>query len=160
MTTLKFDYESITTCYLQYSPAVKLDIPFYALIDQPEKQHWGQFVFDRGQLHPKQAGLLAVVISASAKANELGQEYLADKVAKQLAAVLHRPELNVTLWHSVITEKRATFACTPDLVRPANQTAYDNLLLAGDYTASDYPATIEGAVRSGLIAAELISNQK
>ena len=158
--SMRFDYEAITTCYLQYAPTVKLDRPFYALIDQPEHQQWGQFVFDRGQLHNDQAGLLAVVISASAEANEIGQENLCSKVSQQLANVLHRPELNTTLWHSVITEKRATFACTPDLKRPTNLTACENIVLAGDYTASDYPATIEGAVRSGLVAAKLLSQQK
>lgn len=157
---MRFDYEAITTCYLQYPSSIKLNIPFYALIDQPDHQHWGQFVFDRGQLHTDQAGLMAVVISASAQANESGQEYLATKVAQQLATVFNRPEFNSPRWHSVITEKRATFACTPDLNRPANLTACDNLVLAGDYTVSDYPATIEGAVRSGLLAAKLLSQQK
>jgi uncharacterized protein with NAD-binding domain and iron-sulfur cluster len=54
-----------------------------------------------------------------------------------------------------LTEKRATFACTPGLARPANATALPGLFLAGDYTASEYPATLETAVRSGLAAARL-----
>jgi uncharacterized protein with NAD-binding domain and iron-sulfur cluster len=44
----------------------------------------------------------------------------------------------------------------PDLARPTNSTAKKNLYLAGDYTYADYPATIEGAVRSGIDCANLI----
>ena len=51
-----------------------------------------------------------------------------------------------------LTDRRATFACTPALVRPAGQIAA-GLLAAGDYIAGPYPATLEGAVRSGLQAA-------
>jgi len=56
----------------------------------------------------------------------------------------------------VITEKRATFACTPGLARPGNDTGLPGLALAGDYTASDYPATLESAVRSGIGAARAV----
>jgi predicted NAD/FAD-dependent oxidoreductase len=52
-------------------------------------------------------------------------------------------------------EKRATFACTPGLLRPAAQIAL-GLLACGDYVAGPYPATLEGAVRSGLHAARLL----
>jgi uncharacterized protein with NAD-binding domain and iron-sulfur cluster len=57
------------------------------------------------------------------------------------------------VWSKTITEKRATFVCSPNLKRPPNATAHPGLWLAGDYTESEYPATIEGAVRSGLQAA-------
>ena len=150
--------EAISTCYLQYAASVRLDLPFYALVDAPEQQHWGQFVFDRGQLDTGQAGLLAVVISASGTAAEQGHGPLAQAIATQLAHALRRPELAQPLWTQLITEKRATFACTPDLLRPGNASGVPGLLLAGDYTAGDdrrqdYPATIEAAVRSGVAAA-------
>ena len=56
----------------------------------------------------------------------------------------------------VIREKRATFACHVDIndTRPGNDTNITGLYLAGDYTATGYPATLEGAVRSGLLAAK------
>ena len=59
--------------------------------------------------------------------------------------------------HKVITEKFATFACTPDLQkrRPPATTSTPGFYLAGDYTAGDYPATLEGAARSGIGAASL-----
>ena len=57
----------------------------------------------------------------------------------------------------VVKEKRATFAATPqqDALRPKAQTRWNNVLLAGDWTATGLPATIEGALRSGSHAADL-----
>ncbi|WP_402718124.1 hydroxysqualene dehydroxylase HpnE [Janthinobacterium rivuli] len=160
-----FTPEAISTCYLQYDASLRLDLPFYALVDTPELQHWGQFVFDRGQLDAGQAGLLAVVISASGNAAEQGHGPLAHAIAAQLAQVLQRPELAQPAWTQLITEKRATFACTPELARPGNASGMPGLLLAGDYTANedrtqDYPATIEAAVRSGVAAVRMMNSGK
>ncbi|KQV36772.1 hydroxysqualene dehydroxylase HpnE [Massilia sp. Root335] len=146
-------YEPIATVYLQYAPGVRLPLPFCALADAPLDERWGQFVFDRGQLDPGQDGLLAVVISGADPAGAIGQAALAAAVAAQLAASFGQPALAAPLWSRTITEKRATFACSPALARPANATALPGLALAGDYTASDYPATLEAAVRSGVAAA-------
>ncbi|MES2116556.1 MAG: hydroxysqualene dehydroxylase HpnE [Pseudomonadota bacterium] len=153
-----FEPEAITTCYLQYDNAVRLDLPFFALLDAPERYQWGQFVFDRGQLDARNAGLLAVVVSASGAAAEQGQALLAEAIAVQLADVFQRPELGLPKWFRVITEKRATFACVPGLDRPGNATGLARLAIAGDYTASDYPATLESAVRSGAGAASSLWN--
>ncbi|MGB7192905.1 MAG: hydroxysqualene dehydroxylase HpnE [Collimonas pratensis] len=152
-----FAYEPITTCYLQYASSTRLPQPFFALLDDPDNTDggaaWGQFVFDRGQLDPAQAGLLAVVISASSAAIQDGHQALGSALASQLAAAFKQPQLAQPLWTKVISEKRATFACTPGLARPANDSGLERLMLAGDYTASDYPATLESAVRSGQQAA-------
>jgi len=152
-----FEPEPITTCYLQYATGTRLDIPFYALLDDPAGHRWGQFVFDRGQLDAKQDGLFAVVISASSDAARLPQDELTTAIAKQLAADLARPELATPAWSKAITEKRATYACTPGLRRPANETPAKGLVLAGDYTAGEYPATLEMAVRSGVQAARVLA---
>jgi squalene-associated FAD-dependent desaturase len=164
-----FEYEPISTVYLQYEPGLRLPLPFCALLDDPEHGAWGQFVFDRGQLDgghggghggPGQDGLLAVVVSAAAAAVALDQDALAGAVARQLAAAFHQPALAQPRWRRVLTEKRATFACTPGLARPANATGLPGLALAGDYTAGDYPATLETAVRSGLAAARQVLGAK
>lgn len=154
--SVDFDYEPITTCYLQYRASLRLPMPMLALRDDPSQARWAQFVFDRGQLDDTQAGLLAVVVSASADALAGGASALEQAVARQLAEVLELPELTEPQWAKAITEKRATFACVPDLKRPPNATAHRGLWLAGDYTEGDYPATIEGAVRSGLKVAAAV----
>ena len=112
-------------------------------------------ISQKKHLDAAQAGLLSVVVSASTEASALGHDELVAAISLQLTEALGKPLLKQPLWNKVITEKRATFACTPGLQRPSNQTAQAGLWLAGDYTESDYPATIEGAVRSGLQAAYL-----
>jgi squalene-associated FAD-dependent desaturase len=151
-----FTHEPITTCYLQYDEHIGLPVPFYALIDDPARQAWGQFVFDRGQIDTTQRGLLAVVVSASGEAIELGHEALTGAIARQLADALRNEALLQPRWSRVITEKRATFSCKPSLQRPATETGLPGLALAGDYCESDYPATLETAVRSGLQAARTL----
>jgi len=148
-------YEPITTVYLRYSSKLRLPAPFMALVDDEDQGEWGQFVFDRGQLDPANAGILAVVISASHAAVALDQEELTRAVAKQLAKVFNTPKLAEPRWSRVISEKRATFSCVPGLVRPGNDIGISGMALAGDYTAGDYPATLEGAVRSGIAAAAM-----
>jgi hydroxysqualene dehydroxylase len=148
-----FAYEPISTVYLQYDAGTRLPLPFCALLDAPADGLWGQFVFDRGQLDAGQDGLLAVVVSAAGDAAGIPRDTLAQAIAVQLAAAFAQPALGSPRWTQVITEKRATFACTPGLDRPANATALPGLFLAGDYTASEYPATLETAVRSGAGAA-------
>jgi len=131
--------------------------PFFALLDDEESGRWGQFVFDRGWLDAKQAGLLAVVVSASRQAIAFGHDALARSVGEQLAEVFRNPRLASPRWTKVISEKRATFSCTPALLRPSNETGIKGLVLAGDYTASEYPATLEAAVQSGMRAAALLT---
>jgi zeta-carotene desaturase len=59
----------------------------------------------------------------------------------------------------VVKEVRATYSAAPGLeqLRPGNPTRFPNLFLAGDWTQSGWPATMEGAVRSGYLAAEAVS---
>jgi squalene-associated FAD-dependent desaturase len=153
------NYEPITTCYLQYAPDLKLPQPFFALMDDDASGKWGQFVFDRGQLDMRQAGLIAVVVSASSDAIASGHQALTSAISAQLAQVFDRQALASPHWTKVITEKRATFSCTPGLARPQNATGLNGLAIAGDYTASDYPATLESAIRSGMQAAYCIADQ-
>ena len=141
-------YEPIYTCYLQYPPGVSMPQSMTGFDGGSI-----QWIFDRGRLNGI-PGLLAAVISARGAHQNASQDALASAIHAELAAFL--PGLPAPLWSRVIAEKRATFSCRPDLARPANQTAIDRLYLAGDYTANDYPATLESAVRSGVLAARLV----
>ncbi|WP_036303110.1 hydroxysqualene dehydroxylase HpnE [Methylotenera sp. L2L1] len=148
--THHYQYQPIYTVYLRYPSEIKLPQVMSGLSGT-----LSQWVFDRGTLCGEK-GLLAVVVSAEGKHQKLTQDDLALSVAKELKLAF--PHLPKPLWHKVIAEKRATFSCVPDLARPTNRTAQNNLYLAGDYTYASYPATIEGAVRSGIYCANLITN--
>ncbi|MDX8379007.1 MAG: hydroxysqualene dehydroxylase HpnE [Gallionella sp.] len=142
-------HQPIYTVYLQYPPLVKLPQAMLGL-----HQCFSQWLFDKGQI-AEQHGLIASVISAEGVHQALSPDELAQKVRCEL-----QDKFQITdapRWFKVIAEKRATFACTPGLARPPQQTALPQLLLAGDYTAGDYPATLEGAVRSGLHCAYLLT---
>ncbi len=143
-----FGYQPIYNVFLQYPAATRLPRPMIGLDGGVT-----QWVFDRGQLN-HEAGLLCAVISAEGPHQTLDHDELAQRVHNELRAAL--PDLPQPLWHKVIAEKRATFACSPGLERPGQATPLPNFYLAGDYTAGDYPATLESAVRSGVKAAKLI----
>jgi hydroxysqualene dehydroxylase len=143
------EHQPIYTVYLQYPAHVTLSHPMLGL-----HLSYSQWLFDKGRISG-QHGLLAAVISAEGIHQELSQEELAQKVIAELSAEFGIAEQPA--WFKVIAEKRATFCCSPNLHRPSQQTPLPRLLLAGDYTAGDYPATLEGAVMSGLKCADVIS---
>jgi squalene-associated FAD-dependent desaturase len=143
-----FRYQPIYSLYLQYPEDRCLPAPLIGLDGGP-----GQWVFDRGRTHG-QKGLMAVVISGPGRHETLGPELLLAAVAEELAPLLGR---RPPLWGKVVAEKRATFSCEAGVKRPPNATPLANFYLAGDYTEGDYPATLEGAVRSGLACAARIS---
>ncbi len=144
----RFSYQPIYNIFLQYPSAICLPRPMIGLYGGVT-----QWVFDRSQLN-HEAGLLCAVISAEGPHQALDHDELAQRVHDELRATL--PGLPQPLWHKIIAEKRATFACSPGLARPSQVTPLPNFYLAGDYTASDYPATLESAVRSGVKCAQLI----
>jgi len=145
------EHQPIYTLYLRYPAHVRLPHPMIGL-----HRRFSQWLFDKGQI-AGQHGLLAAVISAEGIHQELPHEQLAQKVIAEL-----REEFGISespAWFKVIAEKRATFCCAPNLQRPQQQTALPSLLLAGDYSAGAYPATLEGTVLSGLRCASLVSAQ-
>lgn len=148
--TQTYTYQPIYTIYLQYPPETALPRVMTGMVDGIS-----QWVFDRGQLCG-QKGLIAVIVSAEGKHQKITQDDLALRIARELSHAF--PELPKPLWHKVIAEKRATFSCVANLARPSNKTLQPKLFLAGDYTYADYPATIEGSIRSGIKCAELIIN--
>lgn len=143
-----FSYEPITTIYLQYPPAVRLPRAMTGLVN-----NLGQWVFDRGISH-NQHGLLAVIISVTGIHSTMDHGKLAMLIAQELHQAFATPL--TPIWHQVIEEKRATFSCDSGISRPTQTTPLTNLYLAGDYTASDYPATLEAATQSGVKCAHLI----
>lgn len=141
--------QPITTLYLQYPPAHRLEEPMMGLSGTV-----GQWLFDRRICG--QPGLIAVVISAAGPHLEWSNERLTTHITDELHRQFpHWPEV---VQSRVIREMRATFECSVGVAsrRPGHATPIDGLWLAGDYTDTGYPATLEGAVRSGVECAKRI----
>ena len=140
-----FAYEPIITAWLD-APVVRAPFPMLALAGEP-----AQFAFDLGALG-QQAGRVSLVVSGARHWVDAGgqalEQALHQQIQQQLATVLPQGYVLST----VMTEKRATFRCTPGLRRPPAVVA-PGLSAAGDYVEGPYPATLEGAVRSGEAAA-------
>ncbi|WP_397532304.1 hydroxysqualene dehydroxylase HpnE [Roseateles sp.] len=140
-------FEPIITVYLE-SPGSRFPAPMMALRESDEAP--AQFAFDLGQLGLA-PGRFAFVISGASLWTERGLDAAGEATLAQARKALDwlsPPQLLKTL-----AEKRATFACTPGLQRPDPQLTA-GLWAAGDYVDGPYPATLEGAVRSGLAAAD------
>lgn len=102
-----------------------------------------------------------VVISASRNVLQQPSETICDRVLAELASVWPvAREAQLRHWR-LVTEHRAVFSVTPgsDALRPAQQSPVENLQFAGDWTQTGWPATMEGAVRSGFLAAENVLTQ-
>jgi hypothetical protein len=110
-----------------------------------------QFVFDRGALSQDSAqrGVLAAVVSAC----QGDRNTLTAMVLAQLERQLGLKGITPI---TTVVERRATFACTPGLVRPSAFIA-PGLWACGDHVQGPYPATLEGAVRSGLEVVDQLS---
>jgi len=104
-------------------------------------------------------GRLSVTISGADRLLDTPRETLAQTIWEEVAKAARLPVERMPTWQ-VVTEKRATFAALPsqENLRPATRTRWSNLMLAGDWTANGLPATIEGSIRSGQKAADLLMN--
>jgi squalene-associated FAD-dependent desaturase len=113
---------------------------------------FSQWVFDRSSGRP----YYQVVISASREAASLSRDEVVARVRRDLEQISGQPLGEVVSRAKVITEHKAVFSPTPqsEQHRPSQRTPVPNLFLAGDWTATGWPATMESAVRSGYLAAE------
>jgi len=138
-------YQSIATVYA-HAPGLVLPRPMLALRSSPMAP--AQFAFDRGQLGGP-PGLLALVVSAPQGEYEQLESMVLAQAEEQLEDWLDGQRLSAI---RTVMEKQATFSCAARMVRPPQQVA-PGLLACGDYLYKPYPATLEGAVRSGIMAA-------
>jgi hydroxysqualene dehydroxylase len=104
-------------------------------------------------------GRVSVTISAGDSYIDAARDVLAQSIWAEVARVIGLPS-ELPTWQ-IVRERRATFAATPaqDAKRPVARTQWRNLALAGDWTNTGLPATIEGAIRSGNRAAGLLARR-
>ncbi len=151
---LAMEYVPIATLYLDLERPWNLPHPMLMLEDSTGSA--GQWMFDHSALKPGGGEtLVSVVISDAVRLQMLDRSTATEAIVQQVREQTRRfgamPPLRAT---ELIIEKRATFAAVPGLRRPAIATPWPALRLAGDWTDTGYPGVLEGAVRSGLQAAD------
>ena len=156
-------FEALT--HLTESPMVSIhlwfdrpvmDEEFIGLVDSPI-----QWVFDKSRLWKEgetQAGALACITSGAYDLIDRSREELISLAHKELGRFFPQVQKAELLHSRLVKERQATYSCTPEAERwrPTQETPYGNFLLAGDWTRTGLPATIEGAVKSGHRCAEAI----
>ena len=150
----QLEVSPITSVHLRFDRPI-LDLPHVVLIDC-----LGQWVFNRGETASSEH-YLQIVVSASRLLRSWGHEEIQRRVVEELEQLFQAATSANLRRGRVVTEHSATFSAVPgvDRSRPDQQSPIPNLLLAGDWTRTGWPATMEGAVRSGYLAAECILRQ-
>jgi squalene-associated FAD-dependent desaturase len=141
-------HSSITGVHLWFDRAVT-ELPHAALLGRTI-----QWVFNKAG-----GRYVQVVVSASASLVAMSRDRVIGLALRELAEFLPMVREAALERAHVVKEVRASFAPAPGLeaLRPLTRTRFDNLFLAGDWTRSGWPATMEGAVRSGYLAAEAVT---
>jgi squalene-associated FAD-dependent desaturase len=147
----RLETSPITSVHLWYDRPI-LDLPHVVLVDC-----LSQWLFNRGPVNEHEH-YVQVVVSAARQFRSLGHEEVQRRIVGELGELFPKAPAASLLRARVITEHGATFSAVPgvDQWRPGQATPIGNLFLAGDWTATGWPATMEGAVRSGYLAAGVI----
>jgi zeta-carotene desaturase len=142
------EHSPITGIHLWFDRPVT-DLPHATLLDSPL-----QWMFNKG------AGRqLQIVVSASRPLTAASRSEVLDLAIRELAEFFPAVREAVLLRGRVVKEMKATFSPLPGLaaVRPGPATHLPNVFVAGDWTNTGWPSTMEGAVRSGYAAAEAVT---
>jgi squalene-associated FAD-dependent desaturase len=153
----KFVHAPITTVHLWWDRAIT-DLDHAVLLDTGI-----QWIFNKSRIRKKENGhYVELVISASAQELQEGREEIVESALRELAMFFPLVKDAKLLKSGVLKEARATFSVVPglDQYRPEARTAWQGLYLAGDWTRTGWPSTMEGAVRSGYLAAEVVAGDK
>jgi squalene-associated FAD-dependent desaturase len=147
----RLETSPITSVHLWYDRPV-MELPHVVLVDCV-----GQWVFNRGEVSPGEH-YLQVVVSAARQFRGLGHDEVQRRLVMELAHLFPPAVPTALLRARVVTEQGATFSAVAgvDQWRPAQTSPLGNLFTAGDWTATGWPATMEGAIRSGYRAAEAL----
>jgi len=174
---VRFESSPIVTIHLWLDRKI-MEQEFVALLDS--RVQWvfnrskllHQNLLERGQLKNDGRGAverrnsgtmrqyLSLVISGAAEYEEMSKEHLVAMALEDLRRAFPEARTAHVLHSRTIKEKRATFSPTPAVegLRPSVRTPLENLFLAGDWTNTGLPSTIEGAVASGHRAAEAVAS--
>ena len=123
-----------------------------------------QWMFHKSRLQPEKrrgdaGSYVELVVSASKSMVEMQRQEVIDLALRELALFFPVVAQAKLIKAAVVKEVRATYSIRPqlELIRPTAVSPWPGIFLAGDWTATGWPATMEGAVRSGYLAAEAVS---
>jgi zeta-carotene desaturase len=122
-----------------------------------------QWMYQKSKLQPErregQGSYLELVVSASRRLVPMQRQEIIDLALRELALFFPKVKDAKLLKAAVVKEVRATYSVRPllDRSRPTSTSPWQGIYLAGDWTATGWPATMEGAVRSGYLAAEAMA---
>ncbi len=144
----RIESAAITAVHLWFDREIT-PLPHAALVGRTS--HW---VFQRPQ-SDNSPHYYQILISASDRLGDLPRDQLHDRVLAELRSVWPEAESASLVHHRIVTERSAVFSVTPEGQgsRPQGKTGLPNVYLAGDWTDTDWPATMEGAILSGYQAA-------
>ncbi|HKD80073.1 MAG TPA: hydroxysqualene dehydroxylase HpnE [Candidatus Angelobacter sp.] len=152
-----FEPSPITGIHLWFDREIT-PLPHAVLLDRTI-----QWMFHKSKFHDKrdsdqQGSYVELVVSASKSLVQKSREEVLELATRELAEFFPEVKDAKIVKAAVIKEIYATYSIVPglDRYRPAAKTAWPRIFLAGDWTATGWPATMEGAVRSGYLAAEAI----
>jgi squalene-associated FAD-dependent desaturase len=147
----RLETSPITSVHLWFDRDV-LGVPHAVLVGCE-----GQWVFNRGAAAPGEY-YVQVVVSAARQFRGLGHEEVQRRIVAEVGRLFPGVKEASLVRARVVMEHAATFSAVPgvDRWRPRQASPVRNLFVAGDWTATGWPATMEGAVRSGYLAAEAL----
>jgi squalene-associated FAD-dependent desaturase len=154
----RFEHSPITGIHLWFDREIT-DLEHAMLLDRTI-----QWMFHKSRLQTAQRGgekgsYVEVVVSASKSMIALERQQVIDLAVAELAEFFPVIRTATLVKAAVVKEVRATYSIRPqlDLIRPAAISPWPRVFLAGDWIATGWPATMEGAVRSGYLSAEAVS---
>jgi squalene-associated FAD-dependent desaturase len=145
-----FESSPITGIHLWFDREIT-PLPHAVLLDRTI-----QWMFQKSKLHDREGSYLELVVSSSKSLVEKSRQEILDLALRELAEFFPGAKDAKVVKATVIKEVYATYSIRPglDQYRPNPETPWPRLFLAGDWIATGWPATMEGAVRSGYMAAE------
>ncbi len=151
-----FIHAPYTTIHLWYDREIT-DLDHAALLDTRI-----QWIFHKSRIRrysAERGSYVELVISASRKELEMERAEILSEAIRELELFFPEARSAKLVKSAILKEARATFSVLPGLEkdRPGAESGWPGLFLAGDWTATGWPATMEGAARSGYLAAEAVS---
>jgi zeta-carotene desaturase len=148
-----FEASPITGIHLWFDREIT-PLPHAVLLDRTI-----QWMFQKSKLHAREGSYLELVVSSSKSLVEKPRQEIVDLAMRELAEFFPAAKEAKLVKATVIKEVYATYSILPglDQYRPQSETQWPRLFLAGDWIATNWPATMEGAVRSGYQAAEALT---